>query len=67
MQPGTRVTWKAGGNYGNSGIVVELAKEHVGSSLATPPEGFVWVCWDTVNRVSLVQIKNLEVRNVRMV
>lgn len=60
MRPGDRVVYKNSQQYGNTGMVVELAKEHVGSNIATPPEGFVWVCWDTVNRVSLIQIQNLE-------
>lgn len=59
MQPGTRVTWEVAGHFSNSGMVVEL----VGSNITTPPEGFVWVCWDKVSRVSLVQIKNLVKEN----
>lgn len=61
MTPGTRIVYKNSHQYGNTGTVVELAKEHVGSKLATPPEGFVWVAWDGAWQVSLIQVKNLEV------
>lgn len=61
MNPGDRVVYKNSHQYGNYGIVVELAKEHVGSSLANPSKGFVWVHWDGSHRVSLIQVNNLKI------
>jgi signal peptidase I len=60
VKPGDRVVYKNSHQYGNWGTVVILAKEHVGSTRANPPEGYIWVHWNTVHRVSLIQVKNLE-------
>ncbi len=60
MKAGQRVSWYANHTYGNSGVVVDLAKENVGSKFSTPPKGHVWVMWDAVFRVSLAPTKHLK-------